>query len=78
MELTLDYANELIHFAPRDKFSLVLSRTLSTDPDAVEAIKDGETRREMWRGGDQGLAEDFDYVMYGKVSQCCLYPRPGL
>lgn len=68
MELTLDYANELIQFAPKDKFHLMLSRTLSEDPDAVEGMKDAENKREMWRGGDQGLAENFDYVMYGKVS----------
>lgn len=29
-------------------------------------------KREMWRGGDEGLAADFDYVMYGKVSEGCL------
>lgn len=24
-------------------------------------------KREMWRGGDEGLAADYEYVMYGKV-----------
>jgi hypothetical protein len=23
----------------------------------------------MWRGGDQGLAEEYDYVMHGKVGR---------
>jgi len=23
-------------------------------------------KRELWRGGDQGLAADYDYVLYGK------------
>ena len=33
------------------------------DEDAPKKVK-----RELWRSEDQGLAADYEYVMYGKVS----------
>lgn len=33
-----------------------------------------KTKREMWRGGEEGLAEGYDYVMYGKVSSPFIFP----
>lgn len=71
MELTLDIANELYPLKVDDNFSLLLARNLKPDDiedDAEE--QEGETRkikRELWRADDQGLANDYDYVMYGKV-----------
>lgn len=71
MELTLDVANELYPLRVDDHFSLLLARNLK--PDEIEADdeeQDGETRkikRELWRADDQGLANDYDYVMYGKI-----------
>ena len=45
----------------------------SQDQDDIGAMNgDGvapkPVRRELWRSGDQGLAADYDYVMFGKVS----------
>jgi hypothetical protein len=34
--------------------------------DDVDAPK--KVKRELWRSEDQGLAADYEYVMYGKVS----------
>jgi DNA-directed RNA polymerase I, II, and III subunit RPABC3 len=38
------------------------------DEDAPKKVK-----RELWRSEDQGLAADYEYVMYGKV--CTLFWR---
>ena len=35
------------------------------EPDGMASKK---VKRELWRSGDQGLAADYDYVMFGKVS----------
>lgn len=77
MSLTLDIANELYPLEPSETFTLTLARSLvpselealdSTDGDEGE---DGNevrrVKRELWRSNEQGLAEDYDYVMYGKV-----------
>ncbi|KAJ9111454.1 hypothetical protein QFC19_001223 [Naganishia cerealis] len=68
MEVTLDYASELISFRRSEKISICLARSLQSDP--ISSLSDGakEGKREMWRGGEQGLAEEFDYVMYGKTN----------
>ncbi len=76
VNITLDLANELIQFKPKEKFSLALARSLHPELEA-EAARGGvdkanEVKREMWRGGEQGLAEEYDYVMHGKVRLNCL------
>ncbi|KAJ9114701.1 hypothetical protein QFC22_005577 [Naganishia vaughanmartiniae] len=65
MEVTLDYASELINFSKADRISVCLARSLQLDP-MTDGGKEG--KREMWRGGEQGLAEQYDYVMYGKTN----------
>lgn len=74
MELTLDIASELYPLAEGEQFSLALARSLKPDEDGDAAMDaaddDGETRkikRDLWRADDQGLANDYDYVCYGKV-----------
>nr|ODN91547.1 DNA-directed RNA polymerase I, II, and III subunit RPABC3 [Cryptococcus depauperatus CBS 7855] len=76
MNLTLDLANELYPLQPSETFTLVLARSLV--PQELEALENEDEededkvrriKRELWRSDDQGLAVDFDYVMYGKV--CC-------
>jgi DNA-directed RNA polymerase I, II, and III subunit RPABC3 len=74
MHITLDIASELYPLKAGESIFLTLARSLVTETDAdadVEMDADGEkvqkVTREMWRGGDQGLAEQFDYVLYGKV-----------
>lgn len=71
MELTLDIANELYPLQTGDTFSLLLARNLKPDEIEVEEEEqDGETRkikRELWRADDQGLANDYEYVMFGKI-----------
>ena len=46
---------------------MTLARSLERDWTG-EGETSGAGKREMWRGGDEGLAADFDYVMFGKVS----------
>lgn len=41
--------------------------------DASGAGAGKKVKRELWRSGDQGLAADYDYVMYGKVSELLLF-----
>ncbi|KAI5454432.1 DNA-directed RNA polymerases I, II, and III subunit RPABC3 [Naganishia albida] len=66
IEVHLDYACELYQFKTGAKAHIALARSLDT---GVSGSADGgrEAKREMWRGGEQGLAEDYDYVMYGKI-----------
>jgi DNA-directed RNA polymerase I, II, and III subunit RPABC3 len=72
MELTLDIASELYPLAEGDVFSLLVARSLKPDDadEDMDTAADGETRkikRDAWRAEDQGLANDYDYVMHGKV-----------
>jgi DNA-directed RNA polymerase I, II, and III subunit RPABC3 len=76
MELTLDIASELYPLAAGESVSLALARSLKPEEEAADADDDaaaeaaGETRkvkRDMWRADDQGLANDYDYVCFGKV-----------
>lgn len=77
--LTLDIANELYPLASHETFTLAIARSLV--PEELEAAQaDGEdgdggegsrrVKRELWRSEDQGLAADYEYVMYGKVRLC--------
>jgi hypothetical protein len=73
-ELTLDIAPELYALAPEETFTLALAKSLvqeeldvnGEDGDDEDAPK--KVKRELWRSEDQGLAADYEYVMYGKVS----------
>jgi DNA-directed RNA polymerase I, II, and III subunit RPABC3 len=73
-ELTLDIAPELYPLAADETFTLALAKSLiqeeldvnGDEGDDVDAPK--KVKRELWRSEDQGLAADYEYVMYGKVS----------
>ncbi|EAL19150.1 hypothetical protein CNBH2490 [Cryptococcus deneoformans B-3501A] len=80
MSLTLDIANELYPLEQSETFTLTLARslvpseleTLDSRADGDEGEEGSEVRRvkrELWRSHEQGLAEDYDYVMYGKVGK---------
>lgn len=77
MDLTLDYNIELFSLAPNESFALALASSLvngapPTNPDANE---DEDKDKDVWRPdgkGRRGLEEEYDYVMYGKVSKTCL------
>lgn len=76
-ELTLDIAPELYAMAAGETFTLALAKSLvqeelelngdGGDEDAPKKVK-----RELWRSEDQGLAADYEYVMYGKVCCSCM------
>ncbi|KAF9349010.1 DNA-directed RNA polymerases I, II, and III subunit RPABC3 [Mortierella sp. AD094] len=67
MELTLDINNELYPLEVGEKFSLVLATSLSL---TASVGNDTSGTQESWRervGGERTLADDYEYVMYGKV-----------
>lgn len=75
MHLTLDIANELYPLSAQDVFSLAIARNLipeesaNAEADDIDEIGGGKrVKKELWRSEDQGLAADYEYVMYGKVS----------
>ncbi len=59
MELTLDINSELYPLEATDTFTLVLSKSLSPDADP-------SSNGAMMTNADS-LADDYDYVMHGKV-----------
>ncbi|WWD19630.1 hypothetical protein CI109_104092 [Kwoniella shandongensis] len=73
MSLTLDIANELYPLTVDETFTLALARSLIPEElEAANGDEDGEEgvkkiKKELWRSDDQGLAKDYDYVMYGKI-----------
>ena len=72
-ELTLDIAPELYPLSADETFTLALAKSLVQEElDAGDEGEDGDApkkvKRELWRSEDQGLAADYEYVMYGKVS----------
>ncbi len=71
MSLHLDIANELYPLAEGEVFSLLLARSLKPEDDVADEHEDGDAprkiKRELWRAEDQGLANDYDYVLMGKV-----------
>ncbi|GAA6055581.1 hypothetical protein JCM3770_002498 [Rhodotorula araucariae] len=63
MKLTLDINTDLLTLAQDGDFSLALATTLNPDAD-----KTGAAGASGWRADlDGGLANDWEYVMYGKV-----------
>lgn len=79
MQLTLDIASEIYPISAGEILTLAVARQLVPEEMDVEENAslngdgDGDApkrvKREMWRSGDQGLAADYEYVMYGKVSR---------
>lgn len=78
MDLTLDYNVELFPLQKEQIFALALASSLARGGSTAGANgNDGATEdtddkdRDVWRPdgkGRRGLEEDYDYVMYGKVS----------
>ncbi|ORX58555.1 RNA polymerase [Piromyces finnis] len=59
MDLTLDVNTEIYPIEIGDKFALMLASSLSLD---------GAEKTEIWREDlKDSLADDYEYVMYGKV-----------
>lgn len=79
MDLTLDYNIELFPLQNDQSFALALASSLirggggaATNGSGVNDTEDADDKdRDVWRPdgkGRRGLEEDYDYVMYGKVS----------
>lgn len=66
VELTLDVNTEIYPLQADDRFTLVLASSLAKDGTIGDASK-----KEAWREhiGENSLADDYEYVMYGKVYQ---------
>lgn len=64
MQLTLDYHSELYPLKIGDQFALVLVSSLTQ-----EGEMEGGAQKQSWRleSGKGGLADEYEYVMYGKV-----------
>ena len=75
MKLILDINSEIYPIKENEQITLSVARSLVPEEMEVEqGSEDGEgedaprrVKREMWRGGDQGLAAAYEYVLYGKV-----------
>ena len=63
MQLTLDVNVELYPMAVGDKFTMVLARSLNSDG----VMHDNEGYFDATRQMKNTLANDYEYVMYGKV-----------
>jgi hypothetical protein len=72
MDLTLDYNTELFPLQTDQSFALALASSLARGGGADGGAEDADDKdRDVWRPdgkGRRGLEEDYDYVMYGKVS----------
>jgi DNA-directed RNA polymerase I, II, and III subunit RPABC3 len=73
MDLSLDVATDIYPISPSQSFSFQLVSTLhpagSGNTNGTDGA--GAASKEVWRQGAGGIAEDWDYVMYGKVSFEC-------
>ncbi|BGP36862.1 DNA-directed RNA polymerases I, II, and III subunit RPABC3 [Rhodotorula kratochvilovae] len=63
MKLTLDINTDLLTLAQDGDFSLALATTLNPDADKTGGAAAGGWRADL----QSGLADDWEYVMYGKV-----------
>ena len=82
MDLTLDYNIELFPLQDGQSFALALASTLSRAPQGAAGAEDEDKDRDVWRPdakGRRGLDDEYEYVMYGKVSRAPrLTSRPTL
>lgn len=70
MDLTLDYNTELFPLTADQSFALALASSLSRG--GIDGAEEDDKDRDVWRPdgkGRRGLEEDYEYVMYGKVSK---------
>ncbi|PWN21970.1 RNA polymerase [Microstroma glucosiphilum] len=69
MDLSLDVATDIYPISPSQSFSFQLVSTLhpagSGNANGTDGA--GAASKEVWRQGAGGIAEDWDYVMYGKI-----------
>lgn len=73
MNLSLDIAVDIYPVNIAQNLTLQIASTLGMGTGDAEGAADGD--RDAWRmPGSAGLADEFDYVMYGKV---CLYVLEG-
>lgn len=69
MALVLDFNVELYPLKVGDSFALALSASLTPDGEKESGLETQSWRLEEGKGG---LADEYEYVMYGKV--CPLSP----
>lgn len=74
MEMTLDYNNELLCISQGQTLSMALATSLSPVSAAGGAggADADDKDKDVWRPNAKakgGLDEEYDYVMYGKVSR---------
>lgn len=70
MDLTLDYNNELFPLKTGQTFTLSLATSLSRGS-VPGKDGEGEDKEQRWRPdgkGQKGIEEDYEYVMFGRVS----------
>jgi len=73
MDMTLDYNKELFPLAEGQTIAMALASSLSRHVGPVtgaEGVDADDKDRDVWRPdgkGKEGLQDDYDYVMYGKV-----------
>lgn len=70
MDMTLDYNIELFPLAEGQSFAMALASSLI--PSGGDGVESEDKDRDIWRPdgkGVKGLEEEYDYVMYGKVSK---------
>ncbi len=64
MECTLDVNTEIYPIEPAEKFTLVLATSLTSTESSFQQF----TQREPWLDtSSDNLANEYDYVMFGKV-----------
>ncbi|KAI8834442.1 RNA polymerase Rpb8-domain-containing protein [Chytriomyces cf. hyalinus JEL632] len=68
-EIILDINTEIYPIKISDKFTLTLATSLSLDAVAAAASASTASKKETWRDTSSGksLADEYEYVMYGKV-----------
>lgn len=70
MDMTLDYNIELFPLTEGQNFAMALASSLI--PSGGDGVEAEDKDRNIWRPdgkGVKGLEEEYDYVMYGKVSK---------
>lgn len=73
MDMTLDYNKELFPLVEGQTIAVALASSLSRHVGPATGAEGADTDdkdRDVWRPdgkGKEGLQDDYDYVMYGKV-----------